>query len=86
MDKKKLHRLAKTIAALCPMHVENIVGHLMILKSNNLPYKLLLDFTDNIPLILIDIESATLPVEVEDQVARVLVVFNLFTVPEIKFR
>ncbi|SDZ82737.1 hypothetical protein [Pedobacter hartonius] len=84
MNTIDLNALANKIALICPVLLESVSEQTLILKGRIMPYRLYMKFTDNLPILQIDLYNYDLKNEIEDEVNHILTVYYIYMTENIQ--
>lgn len=77
MNTINLNALANKIALICPVLIESVSSQTITLKGRLMPYRLYMEFRDNLPTLQIDLYDHKLKKAIEDEADKILQVFNV---------
>lgn len=83
MNTINLNTLADEISLSCPVLVESVSDHTIILKGRNQPYRMYMRFENNLPKLQIDLYDEELRSRIENDLAGILNVYQRHTVEQI---
>jgi hypothetical protein len=83
MNTIDLNALANKISLICPVLIESVSEHTITLKGRIMPYRLYMEFKNNVPILQIDLYNHDLKIEIEDEANHILSVFYLYMIENV---
>ncbi|MET1054366.1 MAG: hypothetical protein ABWY16_03575 [Pedobacter sp.] len=83
MNTIDLNALANKIALICPVLIESVSEQMITVKGRIMPYRLYMEFRNNVPVLQIDLYNHDLKSEIEDEVNHILSVFYLYMIENV---